>query len=106
MANGNEAGDFDLTTRWMYLATFHGTPLVNGYSGFFPQSDFNLRDVVNASFPSEESLEWLAMSGTELVVVLRAPEGIGPVPTGQYGRYRLELAYSDPAGVDVYRLTR
>jgi hypothetical protein len=106
MANGNEAGDFDLTTRWMYLATFHGAPLVNGYSGFFPQSDFNLRDVVNASFPSEESLEWLAMSGTELVVVLRAPEGIGPVPTGQYGRYRLELAYSDPAGVDVYRLTR
>lgn len=106
MAQGNDAGDFDLTTRWMYLATFHGAPLVNGYSGFFPQSDFNLRDVVNAAFPSEESLEWLEMSGTELVVVLRSPEGIGPVPTGQYGRYRLELAYSDPAGVDVYRLTR
>lgn len=106
MANGNNAADFELTTRWMYLSTFHGAPLVNGYSGFFPQSDFNLRDVVNASFPSEESLELLHMSGAELVVVLRAPEGIGPVTTGQYGRYRLELAYSDPAGVDVYRLTR
>jgi hypothetical protein len=106
MAQGNDAGDFDLTARWMYLATFHGAPLVNGYSGFFPQSDFNLRDVVNASFPSEESLEWLEMSGTELVVVMRSPDGIGPVPAGQYGRYGLELAYSDLAGVDVYRLTR
>ena len=46
------------------------------------------------------------MSGTELVVVLRSPDGIGPVTPGRYGRYRLELEYSDPAGVDVYRLAR
>ena len=35
---GNDVESYEETTLWMYWSTFHRRPLVNGYSGFFPDS--------------------------------------------------------------------
>jgi hypothetical protein len=41
---GYQVTDYEETTLWMYWGTFHGRPLLNGYSGFFPHSYNQLRD--------------------------------------------------------------
>ena len=41
---GYQVTDYAETTVWMYWGTFHGRPLLNGYSGFFPASYNQLRD--------------------------------------------------------------
>ena len=41
---GNQVTDYEETTLWMYWGTFHRRPLLNGYSGFFPDSYNQLRD--------------------------------------------------------------
>ena len=106
MAAGNRVADFEETARWMYFATFHEARLVNGYSGYFPASDHEMRRIVNKLFPSQASLAWLDGVNVEWIVCRRA--GVTPptLPSGPFGRYRLELAYADPVGVDVYRLRR
>jgi len=47
---GSQTRDYEETTTWMYWGTFHGRPLVNGYSGFFPKPYLDLRNGL-ASFP-------------------------------------------------------
>ena len=41
---GSQTRDYEETTTWMYWGTFHGRPLVNGYSGFFPKPYLDLRN--------------------------------------------------------------
>lgn len=104
-APGDTAADFDMTTRWMYFATFHEARLVNGYSGFFPLADFELRRIINQAFPSEESLARLAGANVDLVVCQRTTAAPQPLRPGPYGHFRLDHAFADPIGIDVYRLT-
>lgn len=46
----------------------HGNPLVNGYSGFFPQSYWALKAAMT-NFPDERSLAHLRESGVVYVVI-------------------------------------
>ena len=78
------------TTEWMYWSTFHHHPLVNGYSGFFPQEFLEIKEgleqfdragaeTVNGSVqPALKLYPWnnagltkLNASGAEYVVVPR-----------------------------------
>jgi len=107
-AAGNRLADYETTTRWMYFGTFHGVPLINGYSGFFPGDHFRLRDSINREFPTADLLQRLADSGAELIVVERSgypAETMRPASGPDTdSALRLELVLEDPAGVDVYRL--
>ena len=47
--------DYADTTTAMLLGLEHGHPLVNGYSGFFPQRYIDLRKDM-ADFPSEQTI--------------------------------------------------
>ena len=102
-ASGNSIGDFDVTTRWMLYGLKHGAPMLNGYSGFFPKSYFELRNFVNAEFPSPEVFERFAELDVEYVVVSRnycEPEILLTESAG-----RLNPVYSDEtAAVDIYQL--
>jgi hypothetical protein len=102
-APGNSVQDFDITTRWMYLGTYHRRLLVNGYSGFFPLEDFALRDAMPGGAPTRPVLEKFAEDGVEWLVVLRShvPDGKLPSPPDSV---KLQLVLSDDVGVDVYRL--
>lgn len=101
-APGNGVGDFEMTTRWMYLGTYHERLLVNGYSGFFPMEDFALRGAMPDGVPTAAVLQQFARDEVEWLVVLRAhaPDGL-PTPPDSV---RLQLVLSDEVGVDVYRL--
>jgi hypothetical protein len=72
LASGNSVGDFEMTTKWMLLGLEHEAPMLNGYSGFFPKPYFELRDFVNAEFPSESVLEKFIEHNIEFVVVDRS----------------------------------
>jgi hypothetical protein len=105
-AAGNTMNDFDVTTKWMYLGTFHGVPLVNGYSGFFPQTYFDIRDAIHRLFPSAETVEWLADRDVEFLVAQRrwiAPDRLDGFATK---RVAVRYVFSDSAGIDVYRIER
>jgi hypothetical protein len=103
-APGNSVQDFDLTTRWMYCGTYHGVPLVNGYSGFFPASDFQIRNMFDRYAPLDDILRWFAERNVEFLVMMRSevsPEAIASVRDGPV---TLEPVYEDAIGIDVYRL--
>ena len=103
-ASGNSIGDYDVTTRWMFYGLEHGAPLINGYSGFFPQSYLELRNAVNREFPSTQILARFAALGVEYVVVARTycePETLLKLSTDDL---QVQLVYQDDVGIDVYRL--
>lgn len=106
MAQGDRAEDYEGTTRWMYFGTFHGVPLVNGYSGFFPEEFFALQDAVNESFPSEDTLRRLADLSVEFVVVRRAALPKAALHSTRFETVFLERVLEDANGVDVYRVRR
>jgi hypothetical protein len=104
MAAGQQVLDFEITTRWMWLGTYHRVAMVNGYSGFFPPSYFEMRDAVRDQGLSEEVLLRLVDNGVEFLVVDRAryateiPRGADDDPVS------LQLVLENAGGVDVYRL--
>jgi hypothetical protein len=54
--------------RLTYLSTFHWKPIVNGYSGYMPQSYAN-RLLVTRNFPNDEALAWLRHDRVRYLVV-------------------------------------
>jgi hypothetical protein len=107
MPAGDTVHDFASEARWMYLATFHGAPLVNGYSGFFPRPYDRLRRRVNSAFPGSAALEELRNAGVDLVVVDRVQWRERHHADLRPATADLELLVEDDvAEVDVYRLRR
>lgn len=102
-APGPLTQDFEGTVRWMYLGTFHGVPLVNGYSGFFPASEVELRELMNRQFPAAEVLDRLRHMQVEYLVVDRDRS---PPATMAAAGGALEHVLSSRGGVDVYRLRK
>lgn len=54
--------------RYSYLSTFHWHPMLNGYSGFHPQSYLERADALR-TFPSERAIARLQADGAQYVVV-------------------------------------
>lgn len=102
-AQGSQLEDFDLTAKWMYAGTFHGAPLVNGYSGFFPVEETELRGEFEDTSPTIERLSQLHAEGVEFVVMSaeHLPRSLPP----SSGALRIEKVFTDPSGVEVYRLS-
>lgn len=53
---------------YMFNSTYHWQPIVNGYSGFFPQTFYELADK-ELSFPDESAIAYLKARGVDLIVV-------------------------------------
>ncbi len=93
-ASGN-VSDFEPTTLGMVLALEHGKPLLNGYSGFFPDSYRQLKAVI-AFFPSPASVAILTERAPLYLIIERGwltlarLEGISEVAG-------VELVYEDKA---------
>lgn len=105
-AKANHVLDFEITTRWMFLGTYHGVAMVNGYSGFFPDSYFKTRSAIANEGLSDNVLRQLAADGVAFIVVDRAlfpSENVHPP-----GRREMVLEHvgSAAAGVDVYHVVR
>lgn len=103
-AAGNSVRDFDMTVRWMCYGLEHGAPLLNGYSGFFPRSYFELRNFVNREFPSAAVIDRFTELNVEYLVVARQYCEPDVLLDSSNGGERLELVYEDQTRIDVYRL--
>jgi hypothetical protein len=96
--------------RTAYLSTFHWQPIVNGYSGFVPQSYLDRVDAVRR-FPEEKAIERLRRDGVRYLVVqlwrYQRDEGLR-VLDALTVRYRfLELGrFDDGTGQSVVFLLR
>lgn len=105
-AKGNHVLDFEITTRWMLLGTYHGVPMVNGYSGFFPDRYFEIRSSIDNEGLSDNVLRQLSADGVAFIVVDRALfPAAGLHPPGRREMV-LEHVQSAAAGVDVYHVGR
>jgi hypothetical protein len=100
---GSNADDYLPTAWWMYLQIYHQRRMVNGYSGFFPESFLELKETM-AGFPSQESLSELRARDVSYVVV----DPTVQLPTaGDDAIAGLELSYADPAsGMRIFRLSQ
>jgi hypothetical protein len=54
--------------RYSYLSTFHWKPMLNGYSGFFPQSYLDRVEALRA-FPDQRAIARLKADGARYLVV-------------------------------------
>jgi len=102
-ADGNQLSQYDLTARWMYYGTMHGRPLVNGYSGFFPESYYDLRRLVNEEFPSQKTFQEFRARQVEFLVVLRSVYARKEMSAAVEAK-EVEHVLADSSGIDIYRL--
>ena len=105
-APGDLTQDFQQTVRWMYAGTFHEVPLVNGYSGFLPESDEQLRDELSTGFPSMKALSMFSQLGVKFVVVQRDRIAASQISATDTSPFRLIPVCSSPTGIDIYHLTQ
>jgi hypothetical protein len=54
--------------RYQYASIFHWQTLVNGYSGYYPESHIVMLEQME-TFPDQKSLRYLQSSGTDYVVI-------------------------------------
>lgn len=77
---GSSAAAYERTTLWMLDAETSGLAIANGYSGYFPDTNLQLKQGL-ADFPDEEGLELLGDLGIRSLIV--------PAEWRQDERYRL-----------------
>jgi hypothetical protein len=78
--------------------------MVNGYSGFFPETFLSLKAAMRG-FPDERSIEALADRGVSAVVVPRFVAERTAVDAAAASSHRLRWRFGDDRnGIDVYAL--
>lgn len=96
---------------YMYNSTKHWQPIVNGYSGFFPKSFYQLSGSM-AAFPDENSIGYLKRRGVDLIIVhgaLLGPDDFGATTAALLARPDIEAVaqFDERMGQDaVFRLRR
>lgn len=96
---------------YMFRSTTHWQPIVNGYSGFFPQSYLELTERVKA-FPDDAAIDYLKTREVDLIILhggLLAPDRFGAIMAGLVARpdIRAIARYEERVGPDiVFRLVR
>jgi len=82
--------DFEETARWMLLASAHGRPLANGYSGFFP-SRYNMLTRALRGCPTPKGYKFVRFLGYDSLAIrsswLEAHPGCAP-PTETWERVK------------------
>ncbi|MDA0587207.1 MAG: hypothetical protein O3C17_04250 [Planctomycetota bacterium] len=107
MAASNSVADFRVTADWMYFQTFHGIPMIDGYSGFFPASYFDLRRAVSNNFATPEQLATLTETNVDLVIVDRSRFDEEKLNNPESGSFFLDrVLQDDHSRIDVYRITK
>ena len=104
-AENRTTAAFGNTTRWMAATRAHSIPMVNGYSGYFPQLQGQLRSLL-ATFPSPGSIAVLRDLGVKTIVV--ATESLTPDAQNRLSQQTTAgslLPLTSLATLQVYELT-
>jgi hypothetical protein len=103
--------DYFFDTRYLYFSIFHWHPIVNGNSGYFPESYVQLIER-ELDFPSDSAVEYLRTRGVDYVAVHGAfidPGRFRRIITTLDARHDLPLVASAPwegSESRLYRLRR
>lgn len=104
-ANGKLVNDFEKTTRWMCYGLKHETPMVNGYSGFFPEEYLRIAKLFENHDTEVAGIERLSELGVSHLVVSQQYSTSDVMLRLKSPRYSLEHVFADQsAAVDIYRL--
>jgi hypothetical protein len=96
---------------YMYASTFHWQPMLNGYSGFYPQSYIELIERMRG-FPSEDTIVYLKQRQVDLILLhgsYMKPDRLGTVAAALAARHDVQpvAEFLGPNGPDlVFRLVR
>jgi hypothetical protein len=96
---------------YMLGSTVHWHPILNGYSGYFPPSFFELMEYCE-TFPDERSVAYLKSRGVDLIVVhggYMPPDKFGAMTAGLIARADVQAVakFEEHLGPDiVFRLRR
>lgn len=96
---------------YMFNSTYHWQPIVNGYSGFFPQSFLQLSEAIG-NFPDDRAIAALEEWGVDAIVVhggLLGPARFGEVTATLLRHPDLEATarFAESGGTDmVFRVRR
>jgi hypothetical protein len=101
---GRSEESFHWTTRWMLYGTRHRVPLVNGYSGFFPDSWRQMQRALNRDPFAASSLSLLAAADVEYLVLRTRSVQARIPPESVPGGFRLERVFVDERGIEIWRL--
>ena len=104
MAGGDDVRDYEITAEWMFLGTYHGLPLVNGYSGFFPPAYFATRNRMLTEGMTSEELDTLVSAGVRWIIVDRRRFSVSWDDQLMMGRHRLRREVGDGSRIDVYHV--
>jgi hypothetical protein len=114
---GGDVAQYESTPHWMRHGLDHRRPLVNGYSGFFPQHFLTIRDLLDPnrypeeteaaytqrlqSYPPPEAIAWLRAQRIQILVVHDAAMSADQLT----GLQRFPKVLEDSAsGITLYRL--
>ncbi len=96
---------------YMYASTFHWQPMLNGYSGFHPQSYIELIEEMRA-FPSAHAINYLKRRRVDVIVLHGSylePDVLGAWATALSARNDVQLVaeFPEQRGADlVFRVRR
>jgi hypothetical protein len=106
MAVGNDVRDFAVSTDWMLAGTRHRLPMVNGYSGFFPQNYFYWRNRLQSEEPIDETvLANLYSIGVRWLVIDPRSYPADDAETFRLGSYALTQISAADQPIRIYRLS-
>ncbi len=103
-AEGKSVGHFDTTIRWMLRTTPLHIPVLNGYSGFFPQSHFEHQKVFHNDPFSPASLERMVQSDVQYVVIQERQVSAAAEKGAGDSAHWLELVHQDTSGTMIFQL--
>ncbi len=104
LPDGATVGAYQDTAVWMYWGMWHKHPLVNGYSGFFPNQFLALREAA-LHFPDRNSLAHLATAEVDYCIVRRSAATRAQIEGDpQIAPFLQWILGDDRAELDVYQL--
>lgn len=104
LARGETVEAHRQTTWWMLHATQHQAALVNGYSGFFPDSWYRMSRALTRDPLSRETLAMLVEANVAYLVVDRRQVRLIPTPAPQADGRQLVRVFRSSEGIDIWQL--
>ncbi|MBD3675015.1 MAG: hypothetical protein HUJ26_15970 [Planctomycetaceae bacterium] len=104
MSPGNLVQDFDITVRWMYFGSYHKVPLLNGYSGYFPDEYFDARNQLNSEFPSLRTLDSLRKKNIRYVIIDHSSDRSPTTSRMNEFNSGVKMEYHSATGISIYRI--